>query len=451
MASNLQDNLTRAVEEVLNLTESGDEPLTAMVKVASARSLLPDQIDRMCQLHNKAVLLTQKLAGGSLEERLGAMPAVDPRQVREQVVMRGVKQASAPLPETSKLLAASRKQLFEPELPAPMTVKVAKAPEAPVVHNEPHFGLHHGLSGHALYELRKVIKSKLASLEHAAEELMAETERTSAVGVSAVRKLASRDYGPQAIRQLEYRLSEQCPSAIPMLNRIVTDETSDYFQTKLAAFEASPPSSYLPGVVGQGSASEYLLQGHAAVQRFVQELPKLCGKVAALREELHLIDQNTRQDRVENRSFVLGNDSLKDRQLAHLQAVGSKTADFVQTYLASLLAGSAGGKPGNSRALTPVEKFQLKLQHPQHEAQLGAVKTRTALQTLMVDDPVIAATPEDQVVAAFNELSAYSPQITQNPAAFRAVLRQYLQNNSSSFDLAQIKNLERGQTPKKSI
>ena len=451
MATSLQDNLIGAVNEAITLTEGGDDPLTAMVKVASARSLLPDQIDRMCQLHNKSVLLTHKIAASTLSERLDESASiVDPRQVRERVLMRGTKQAALQLPATERMLEASRKQLFEPELPVAMTVKRASIDVAsqPV---DRHAGLHHGVAGHELYELRKTIKAKLAALDDEAERLFADTNTLAAVGVLAVRKLASRDIGPQAIRQVEYRLSEVCRAAIPLLHGTVRHETSNYFQEKHAALTASPPTGWLPGVTGPTGAATYFEQGYRALQRFAVELPGICAKVAGLREELFLLDQTTHSSRVDNRGCVLGSDTLKDRQLGHIAAVASKTADFVQTYLASLMASGGGAKPSSPRSLTPVERFQLKLQHPQHEAQLGSVKTRAALQTLMVDDPVIAATPDEQVVAAFNELSAYSPQITQNPAAFRAVLRQYLQNNSSSFDLAQIKNLERAATKPKSV
>ena len=97
--------------------------------------------------------------------------------------------------------------------------------------------------------------------------------------------------------------------------------------------------------------------------------------------------------------------------------------------------------------LDPKERaFRLKLSNPQHMANLGAIRTRTALQELLVDDPVLSAADPEKVLTAYNELATYAPQALQSTAVMRAVLRQYLQNNASSFDLAEVRKLERGES-----
>lgn len=440
--SSLQNNLVRAVDRVMAIMEDSDTTaFDAIVKVASAQSLLPDQVDRLCQLYNRSAVLTKRLSPGLLSDKLASVDPVDPRAVQQQMTKNIKKQASAPLlPTVNKLLTASRQTVFsgQPETPKRASMTVRKPDIGPPPTSDPRAGLHHGVSGVELVELRNAITSKLAALEQDGEQLLKYAEVMTGLAITSVKKLASMSNGAERVRQVEYWVSQNKPDGAPILQEVMLNQLSKLTNEKRAAIGNEPPASWLPGVVGEQSATSYFSDMLDAVRQVQDGIPKIGAKVAALREELYLIGQKTRQGCVENYEFVMGDVSLRERQLDHI----AKVANLVDAYLGSALA-SGGSKPANPKTLTPVDRYKLKLQHPQHEAALGQVRSRRALQEMLTDDPVISASPQEEVVAAFNELSAYSPKITQNPATLRAVLRQYLQNNASSFDLAQVKSLER--------
>jgi hypothetical protein len=130
--------------------------------------------------------------------------------------------------------------------------------------------------------------------------------------------------------------------------------------------------------------------------------------------------------------------TLVDVQEEHI----AKVASFFSSFIGTRLSGRPGaGDP--SASSREQERFKLKIGNPQHEAALLSIRSRAALQQLMVDDPVISAEDPNTVASAFNELAAYTPEAMQTPAVLRSALRQYLMNNTSAADLTAIRGLER--------
>lgn len=437
--SNIAQKLAVAVDTVLNLMDSGEQPRAAIVKTAASQNLLPDQVTRLCQLYNRSATLSQRLGETDLGAKLGEIQVVDPREVIKELTER----------QSSKVasLAISKNLLRLVTTPEP-TPKVAASPAATVVAESPApdrlNGLHHGLSGVALVELRNNIQKKIAGLQADGEQLLAFANGVANLTFEATKRSIEQYGNCQRIKQAQFWLAnQQQEENLAMLTNIADILSRSLPSNKTAGLDAAiePPKTYLPGVVGDHSLTHYVQKLGQAMSVLRKHLPEIGAKIAALREEDYLIKKSIRGSAVVNRDFVLGDQTLAERQMEHIR----KVAGAVSSYLGSAVGAS---KPAPAAApqrgnISRIDKFRLKLQHPQHEANLNAIRSRRALQELLVDDPVISSLPENDVIAAYNEISAYSPQAVGNTAVMRAVLRQYLQNNSSSFDLSQLRKLER--------
>jgi hypothetical protein len=87
---------------------------------------------------------------------------------------------------------------------------------------------------------------------------------------------------------------------------------------------------------------------------------------------------------------------------------------------------------------------------PVHEGRLRSVQTRAMLSDFMSNDPIISSYDQDDVLAAFNQLSTLAPAVAQQPAVMRGMLRRSLQaeNVVEPHEAKQLVDVERGLTPK---
>lgn len=433
----LKAKLAKCVDTVFDLMNSGDDARKAIVKTASAESLLPDQVTRLCQLYNRSASLSQKLSPGDLATKLAEAQIVDPREVQKELTERMMPKAAG-----FGQLSITQSLINRPA-PSQAARKTAKAPE-PTPAAKPQVdkfaGIHHGVSGVELVELRHDIKRKIAAYINEGEQLLSYARATRKSAAMAVRRLVSISRDPAVLKQAEFYLESHDAGAQGILAEIATTQLTSLESRKLAAAPAGPPTKYAAGIIGHGSLTAHVMRVAAAEKTVREELPKLASKIAALREEDYLIKTKIRGTQVVNRDIVLGDTTLLDRQLDHINKVASVFNSMVGSTLAKAFPG-ADAK--GSQKVDNIDRYRLKLQNPQHEANLASIRARRSLQELLIDDPVISAQPENQVVAAYNEIAAFSPQVVERPAVLRAVLRQHLQNNASSFDLGSIKNLER--------
>lgn len=450
--SNIKAKLAVAIDNVFDLMSSGVEPREAIVKVSS--SLLPSQVERLCQLYNRSVSIDSRVLGKELSTKLGTVESIDPRDIIKTLEKRAELryQQHTEVPKSAALLKSFSVNAQVPSS-ASVTPKLAKSPEAqPEVTRSSFEGLHHGLAGEALLAKRNELKSKIAELIHEGEQLLAISESNAAIAVKSLVKLTGAGTGTDLSKlgQVKYYSVEQEPKLADIFEALLEQVADKLPQCKRASLKSLlPPTrvyTWQSGVVGEGSAVAAVKRAQQSVDELRDRLPVIAGKIAALREEQHLIESSVVGNRVERRSAYLGPGTKLDHDLEHI----AKVASVITSTIGSLIAGSGAGSKGGGKDLSDSDKFMLRLQHPQHEANLASVRARRSLQELLVDDPIISSAPETDVIKAYNELSSYSPQSVQNPAVLRAVLRQYLQNNASSFDLSQVRQLERqpGAKPK---
>jgi len=63
---------------------------------------------------------------------------------------------------------------------------------------------------------------------------------------------------------------------------------------------------------------------------------------------------------------------------------------------------------------------------PAHEEELRAIKTKAMLNDLLSNDPVIAGHPKERVLHTYNQIASSMPQVSQQPAVLRGLLRRML-------------------------
>lgn len=444
----LQDTLQQAVSTVFDLMDNGETARSAILKTASGHHLLPDQVTRLCQLYNRSASITQRIAPAELSIKLADAQIVDPREVLKELTERKTQKTAAfPVCSLASQLVTSTRQTLgrsEPKYSGAITNrKTASLSDSDTtLAVDRYAGIHHGVKGSDLVELREGIKRKIAGYQHDGAQMLSYMEAQSEIAARAVENLTQQT-NLSNYKEASYWLQSHHPEVVPLLELLATSVGTVYQQQKVASLPAStePPVTWTNGVTGPGSAVACLVKLANAVEQFKSQVPELAAKIAALREEDYIIRTHMRNGEVVNRDVVIGGQTLKQQQLDHVR----KVANMVNSYIGSMLAKKTTAEPSMSK----LEKFKLQLQHPQHEATLRSIRSRAALQSLLVDDPVIASHPEGDVLGAYNEISSYAPNVTENPATLRSVLRQYLQNNSSSFDLSQLRSLERtGGLPK---
>jgi len=433
--------LARAVNEVLSLTESGTLPRTAIVKVAAAQSLLPDQIDRLCQLFNRTASIGERVGADDLVTKLSSVNVVDPALVKKDLAELQEGRSAAASAAKVASMPMVEKLLSTPTAAIPVAKKVAAAPVAPT--KDPSHGLYHGLDLEAAHRELEHIDQRYQVAQRKVASLVMNYQIARGCASEELRKKTA-SMGESFLQQFRF-VASQHPQLSDAAQEAVGWATQFLPTHKQASFGQV---EQLPTALSQEShhAVELFAKSAAAAKELYEQLPGLGAESARCRELAYIIKTCLVDGGVKNAALVVGSQSLADQQAEHVEKVANVTSMFLTSQLANLSKPAEDKKaPGSSDE----DRFMVQLGAPQHEANLSAIRSRTALQQLMVDDPVISTTPEHEVLGAYNEVANYAPRALENPATMRSVLRQYLQNNASAMDLAAIRKLERDSKPER--
>jgi len=100
-----------------------------------------------------------------------------------------------------------------------------------------------------------------------------------------------------------------------------------------------------------------------------------------------------------------------------------------------------------------VETQKLKLNDPNHENKLRAIRAQGMLNELLTTDDIIKSYAPDEVAVVFNELARTAPNTLSNMALLRANLRRGLQGNLSPFEAKELITMDRlaGRSPSSTI
>lgn len=91
------------------------------------------------------------------------------------------------------------------------------------------------------------------------------------------------------------------------------------------------------------------------------------------------------------------------------------------------------------------------LDDPAHQNEIRKIRTQAMLTNMLsdADDPISGHDP-DEVLRAYNELSAMAPQTADQPAALRPLLRRRLEGHTEPFEAKELTEIEKGLTQSKS-
>lgn len=435
---------------VLRATElmgsQGETPVSAFCKVATAMNLSDHQIDRVCQLYNRAAQLGDRVTDPNAQTKFAAVPGVlDPDSVKALVSSRRagehVMSKSASLAIYDELnqecsIGGSFLGLHERKF-----ASIPAAEQTDSSRENKYAGLYHGMKRADAQDLLLEFSRKLAGLYTDIRQQVSRAKGTLLDVVNRVANDINRLHDVEAksnqFKQACFAFRD-CGEGTRFI-AMVADNWLDCLPNFKRASLCESIVDFTPSVL----VPEYPCYASMAKTLgdiFSQTRDELQAKAAACaetRELASIVRSTLTNDGVHNTQFFLGNGTLADRQIDHV----SKVASFFASFIGARMNGAkpAGGDGSNQTA----DRFKLQLGNPQHEAALATLRSRAALQQLLADDPIISQEDPNAVAVAFNELASYTPQAMQSPAVLRSALRQYLMNNTSASDLTAIRSLER--------
>lgn len=82
---------------------------------------------------------------------------------------------------------------------------------------------------------------------------------------------------------------------------------------------------------------------------------------------------------------------------------------------------------------------------PQHEAKMQSIKVRAMLNDFVSNDPILSSYDPAHVADAYNQMAQLSPQVSQQPAVMRGLLRKMLQQGGvmEPFEAHQVSDIEK--------
>lgn len=245
-----------------------------------------------------------------------------------------------------------------------------------------------------------------------------------------------------------YRLTELCILAFDDLSK--ADNALKAAEIKLKEAADKVPKGKAPTFVKAGGVS----------------LLGLTKEAIKKREQNTVMDVVQREDNFKmaiRRSEAAGGQPTKKRSsLLQLMAGKlpdpnegkSKTASTFAPIFASTLGAGVGREIGSHiPGAMPVEKLEDRaynsLTDPAQEQELAGIRAESMLSNMINSDDVLAHQDPNVVISHYNELSQLAPNLMQQPAAARAILRQVLTTGGMTpYDIQQLQTMNQiGQRP----
>lgn len=145
---------------------------------------------------------------------------------------------------------------------------------------------------------------------------------------------------------------------------------------------------------------------------------------------------------------------LMSGKLPETDAKKDKTAGAFAPIFASTLGMGVGKEVGSHiPGAMPVEKLEDKaynsLTDPAQEQELAGIRAESMLSNMINSDDVLSHQDPNLVISHYNDLSQLAPNLMQQPAAARAILRQVLTTGGMTpYDIQQLQTMNQiGQRP----
>jgi hypothetical protein len=433
-----ESRIMRAMEKTADLVKAGSKPSAAVlqvVKSAEYGEFTPQMVQRIVEATNTAMQLAHlKTASG--EARTESIPLAEPKAIFEElypskVESPAVKAAAAVVPacyfkpETGGFMKVAR--------PLPTRESVPMYGADPEIRAHRTMSIHGGLckKAEAARSAYGRQREKVYMLAKAAATYFKRLDRKP---FADVERYVVSEYGAigKAAMDTVFKLTNGREK------RAVLSETPLVYNRDIY------PYALFSSLIEEAQASVKLAEEAEAAkmekERHETEfVDKIRPKKTPKDPEKHSILESDQPVSAELKAAAArgGNDSSFFSKAAFDLDLSSKMIEGGTSAL-----GLGESKPVNLEALR-------KVMDPEHEAEMRGIKTKAMLHDFMSSDPIISSYDTEKITNAFNQVSQLAPNVSQQPAVMRGVMRKILQQEGvlEPFETDQLTKLERQLTP----
>lgn len=435
-----ETRIMRALEKTADLVKSGSHPNEAVlqtVKSGEHGEFTPQMVNRIIEATNTAMQLAHlKTASGSA--RADTFPLAEPKAIFEDLYPKKVE------PPAQKVAALA----LPPDYDKPESRDFMKMADAPLPKQDvPMYGPDIQIRAHRTMAIHRGLQKR------------AEAAR-SAYGQQKTKVLMLAKHAASYFRQLDHKpfadverhvvseygaVGKSCMALVHQLTD-GREKRAELADTPLIYDRRIYPYDLFSTLI---DAAQQTVKLAAEAERAKKDEEK---------HEDDFVSKLKTSKKVKSSMKpppILASEEPADGELkASAVKDGSKEVPFftkaaLDLDLSEKMIGGGTSALGFGEA-KPVDTGALqKVLDPTHEAEMRAIKTKAMLHEFMTSDPIISSYDSDKVTGAFNQVSQLAPNVSQQPAVMRGVLRKILQQEGvlEPFETDQLAKLEKQMVP----
>jgi len=422
-----EERISSALSKVATLTNDGESPNDAIVKVATERKIPAGHVRLMVRAFNNGRSLGHIRNHDELTEKAASFTLADASEVLERMFPSEVKTpaekaAAAAIAQDYNLSPVGWLQRRARSEQRATLVKAA-ADRKPT-ELTPYPEMPGRMGKQAVSKLADLRREHRMVKDAAIAACYAVADTVNAVGeyfrrptrrpVAEVMANAATAWGPPGAKIVKYAAGMVKAAAICDTSRL----------THVFSWDDEPYSLIKAALDAMGDFNDK----RSALDTLEAELP------AKRAETLCPFGLSPETD------VIVG--SVWDNQSQTKEAAG-----LLGLGIAGFMGGSARGMAEKIAPKSREDLVQDKLQElasPEHEDKLRAIRTQTMIHELMAGDPVISGYDPEAVMEAYNHLSEVAPRAMQQRVMAQALIRKYLEQASAidPFDVDQLLDVE---------
>lgn len=419
-----------ALEDAIRFTNAGAVPNDALQKVAEDNKFPPEIVRRMTEAYNTSRTLAH-LKAAKAEEKGNSFPLADAQVILDRMYPRLVVSPvkSAQLREVpAEYGRPEERDFFKKTAEALPRVKIDPYPESEWIQSHQLFDRKLSMvkEADALKSSYRQAIWKLDSLVKEASDYFGRMDR---LPFKEVERNMVAEFGEVAkpLMDMVYTRAQLKEARLAgPARRLMFDLREEPYPVLVGAIDSAKQAA--------ARASEVVDSERRYVQ-FMKEaglpLPPEPVKEACLLDDL-LLGKVHRP--FEDNPLLPG--AVKEAEEVQVEMGGPAERPFAKGALLGSIADNAEtavmGALGLSdpKAEGAMGRAVSEASDPIHESRLRTIGVQAMLNDFMANDPIISGYDPDQITAAYNQFSQLSPNVAQQPAVARAVLRNMLQSEA---------------------
>jgi hypothetical protein len=430
MTPQTESRIVRAVEDVIDRINEGDNPNDAITKIAADLQLPAGHINLLVNAYNTGRTNRQRASSSLLSEKAAAFPLADPAIILDRLYPKIVKSAAEQeraetisldysLPPTWLERARDHERFVKQAdaLPRPIDRQevVPRYPVDPNVRMKRAY--HESLRrNREIEEARRIFSAEQDRLIGCFQKLAAWFSDPRNETIADVRDNVEARWGTRGAAILNH-LAGTRPVLTKRANLLGPGALH-------AVHTDREPYRTLIATIDQTNR--------------VQDARDAFDRIAA---------ENTAKIAEELAPFVPARRKSSLGLPSVSASPGEKQAGAYTTALGvqltrDMLGHISGQLEGPSKDQL-VDKSLREISNPDHEQSLRAIHTQSMLHNLLANDPVISSYHPHEVTEAFNQVSQLAPHAATQPAVMGPLLRKWLQQgNLDTFESDQLVGTE---------